>query len=136
MPAEPVPGTGAPAPGENRLTVGSVVLGVGDIARATRFWTAALDYHPRDEGDGRWVVLAPRSGTGVQVALMRSDTDVQRYPRVHLDLYAEDQTAEIDRLLALGATETDWDRYPEDADFVVLADPDGNRFCVIDTTRG
>ena len=39
------------------------------------------------------------------------------------------------RLLALGAERVDWDLYPEDADFVVLADPDGNRFCVIDTGR-
>ena len=39
------------------------------------------------------------------------------------------------RLLALGAERVGWDLYPEDPDFVVLADPDGNRFCVIDTGR-
>ncbi|MGM9321391.1 VOC family protein [Deinococcus aquaticus] len=49
----------------------------------------------------------------------------------HLDLYAQGQVAEVKRLLALGATRTEW-RYPPDADFVVLADPDRNRFCVID----
>ena len=37
---------------------------------------------------------------------------------------------EVDRLIALGATRVDWD-YPEDADFVVLADTEGNLFCVI-----
>ncbi len=121
---------------ENRLTVGSVVLGVDDLARATAFWSAALHYRPRDPGDDSWIVLMPRTGAGVQVALMRSDTDAQPYPRVHLDLYATDQPAEIDRLLALGATEVDWDLYPADPDFVVLADPDGNRFCVVDTSRG
>jgi hypothetical protein len=38
----------------------------------------------------------------------------------------------VDRLISLGAHRVDWDLYPEDADFIVLADPDGNRFCVID----
>jgi Glyoxalase-like domain len=56
---------------------------------------------------------------------------------VHLDLYAgdaADQAAEIERLVALGATRVDWDRYPENPDFVVMADTEGNRFCVIDTS--
>ena len=36
------------------------------------------------------------------------------------------------RLLALGATEVHWDKRPPDADYVILADPEGNRFCVVD----
>ena len=40
--------------------------------------------------------------------------------------------AEVARLVALGAAEVAWD-YPPDADFVVLADPDGTLFCIIDT---
>jgi catechol 2,3-dioxygenase-like lactoylglutathione lyase family enzyme len=44
--------------------------------------------------------------------------------------------AEIERLLSLGAQRVDWDLSPEDPDFTVLADPEGNRFCVIDTSRG
>ena len=43
--------------------------------------------------------------------------------------------AEVDRLLALGASEVDWDERPPDADYVILADPEGNRFCVVDLTR-
>jgi hypothetical protein len=39
---------------------------------------------------------------------------------------------EVARLVSLGAHQVQWDRYPEDPDFVVLADPDGNRFCVVD----
>lgn len=38
--------------------------------------------------------------------------------------------------MALGARRVDWDSCPDDADFVVLADPDGNIYCVIDTGRG
>jgi predicted enzyme related to lactoylglutathione lyase len=118
------------------LRVGSVVLGVSDVRRAAAFWMEALGYVPRDEIEDDWVVLIPANGTGVQVALNLSETPVQEHPRVHLDLYAgdaADQAAEVERLVALGAHHVDWDLYPEDADFVVLADPEGNRFCVIDT---
>jgi hypothetical protein len=48
---------------------------------------------------------------------------------------APDQAAEVERLVRLGARRVHWDSYPPGADFVVLADPDGNRFCVIDTGR-
>ncbi|MBV6697040.1 VOC family protein [Kitasatospora aureofaciens] len=122
------------------LTIGSLVLGVSDMPRAVAFWTAALGYAPRNgvvEED--WTVLVPADGNGVQLALGFSESPVQEHPRVHLDLYAKDaadQAAEVERLLALGAQEVAWDLYPEDPDFVVLADPDGNRFCVIDTAHG
>lgn len=53
-------------------------------------------------------------------------------PRLHLDLYAEIQAEEVERLLALRATEVHWDTRPPDADYVILADPEGNRFCVVD----
>lgn len=46
--------------------------------------------------------------------------------------YADDQEAEIRRLLALGASEVHWDGRPDDADYVIMQDPEGNRFCVID----
>ncbi|GDY30334.1 VOC family protein [Gandjariella thermophila] len=114
------------------LRVGSVVLGVSDVRRAMDFWTRALGYVPRDEPDDTWVVLTPPSGDGPNISLGRSETPVQDRPRVHLDLYTADQAGEVDRLLALGATRVDWADYPEGADFVVLADPEGNRFCVID----
>ncbi|MFI0736939.1 VOC family protein [Streptomyces sp. NPDC021100] len=122
------------------LSIGSVVLGVDDMERAAGFWTRALGYVPRGgEVEASFTVLVPAAGgTGVQLALMRSETAAERYPRVHLDLYATDaaaQAAEVERLLGLGAERVDWDRYPEDPDFVVLSDPEGNRFCVIDTSH-
>ncbi|MFB6814701.1 VOC family protein [Streptomyces sp. NPDC056347] len=121
------------------LRVGSVVLGVSDVRRATAFWTEALGYVPREEETADdWVVLVPADGPGVQVALGLSESPVQEHPRVHLDLYAADaadQAAEVERLVSLGARHVDWDLYPDDPDFVVLADTEGNRFCVIDTGR-
>ena len=49
---------------------------------------------------------------------------------MHLDLYTTDQRAEVARLLSLGATRYERAYGPDD-DFVVLVDPDGNRFCVV-----
>ena len=57
---------------------------------------------------------------------------------MHLDLYADGpaaQAAEVERLVGLGAARVDWDLYPADPDFVVLADTEGNRFCIVDTTH-
>ena len=122
------------------LTVGTVVMGVQDIRRAVEFWTRALGYVPKRElrPDDDFMILVPASGGGTHLALDVSQTPPQRYPRVHLDLYAgdsADQAAEVARLVALGAARVDWDRYPEDPDFVVMEDPEGNRFCVIDTSH-
>jgi predicted enzyme related to lactoylglutathione lyase len=114
------------------LTVGTVVVGVDDLARAKAFWSAALGYVPREPGDETWVVLVPPTGVGSGVALAKSETHVQQHPRIHLDLYADDQAAEVQRLLELGATRVPWDFYDEHSDFIVLADTEGNRFCVID----
>src|SRR5215469_2982322 len=119
------------------LEIGTIVMGASDVRRAVSFWCRALDYVPRDEVEDDWTVLVPAGGRpGPGLSLDLSQTPVQAHPRVHLDLYAgdaADQAAEVERLVALGAVRTDWDRYEEDSDFGVLAATEGNRFCVIDT---
>ena len=120
------------------LRVGSIVIRVEDLPRQTAFWEAALDYRRREGDDpaaGDFVLLRPKDGVGPNVSLDRVRADLQIPPRIHLDLYAEDQPAEVERLKGLGATEVYWDKMPPDADYVILADPEGNRFCVIDITR-
>jgi catechol 2,3-dioxygenase-like lactoylglutathione lyase family enzyme len=118
------------------LRIGTIVMGAADVRRAAAFWTRALGYVPRDgEVDDDWTVLVPADGGGPGLSLGRSDTPVQEAPRVHLDLYAgdaADQAAEVERLISLGAERVHWRLYPDDPDFVVLADPEGNRFCVVD----
>jgi predicted enzyme related to lactoylglutathione lyase len=116
------------------ITIGSIVIRVDDLERQMAFWTAALDYLPRDGDDDDFALLRPRSGTGPNVSLDRVRSALQIPPRIHLDLYAEDQAAEVKRLIGLGASEVHWDRRPPDADYVILADPEGNRFCVIDAS--
>ena len=114
------------------IRVGSIVIRVDDLQRQTEFWSAALDYVPRDVDSDDFRLLRPRDGVGPNVSLDKMRSTVQIPPRIHLDLYADDQAAEVKRLIALGATEVHWDKRPPDADYVILADPEGNRFCVID----
>jgi catechol 2,3-dioxygenase-like lactoylglutathione lyase family enzyme len=116
------------------LRVGSIVLRVDDMQRQAAFWEAALGYE-RGRTDHDFILLRPRDGTGPNLSLDRVRSTVHVPPRIHLDLYAADQAGEIERLMALGATEVHWDKRPPDADYVILADPEGNRFCVVDTTR-
>ncbi|HEY4268316.1 MAG TPA: VOC family protein [Galbitalea sp.] len=115
------------------LALGSTVIGVQDVARATAFWAAALDFAPTSAGDDTWIILEAKDGSGKRISLALSETPVQQHPRIHLDLYAPgDKTIEVERLKRIGATDVHWDLYPDDADFFVLADTEGNRFCVID----
>jgi hypothetical protein len=126
------------------LSFEMTVLGVDDMRRAIEFWTRALHYEVREGGpDERWTVLTPGgagergAGPGAELALQLSKSPAPEYPRVHIDLVARDaaeQAAEVERLIGLGAERVDWDLYPERADFVVLADPEGNRFCIVDAT--
>lgn len=110
--------------------LGSIVWGVRDIPRAIDFWAAALDYELRDPPDDDWAVLVPHDGReGTQLSLKLTNSDAAH--RHHLDLFSDDQEAEVDRLLGLGAEPVDdWD-YEPDADYVVLRDPEGNPFCVV-----
>lgn len=114
------------------IGIGSVVIRVEDLERQKAFWSAALDYVPREGDDDTFALLRPRNGAGPNVSLDRWPAPVQVPPKIHLDLYADDQEAEVERLIGLGATRVEWSRMPDDADFVILADPEGNRFCVID----
>jgi catechol 2,3-dioxygenase-like lactoylglutathione lyase family enzyme len=110
------------------LRLGTIILNVKDARRASQFWSAALGYAYRGGGyreDSTPVLLPPRPAA-VAVALDEGDG-------THLDLHtdsAQEQQAEVERLISLGATRVDW-AYPDGARFVVLADPEGNLFCVI-----
>ena len=111
--------------------MGTIVLNVKDARRASQFWQRALGYAYRDGGyrDDGTPVLLPQSATPPALALEEDD-------RTHLDLYTDskqEQQAEVERLLSLGATRVAWD-YPDGADFIVLADPEGNLFCVVNAS--
>ncbi|MEU1486215.1 VOC family protein [Streptomyces sp. NPDC005752] len=121
------------------LRLGIPVIGVTDLPRAVAFWTAALNLVAAQEGESEtWRTLNRPDGSGRALGLLRSASPVEPRPRLHLDLFvdsAEEQRAEIRRLVGLGARTVEWDLYPPEPDFVVLADPDGNIFCVVDLSH-
>ena len=102
----------------------AIVLHVDEARRAAEFWSEALGYKPQADAPD---FLASPNGEGVRIHLDESDS-------THLDLWVDrtssDLETEVERLIALGASRVEW-TYPEDADFVVLADTEGNLFCVI-----
>ena len=110
------------------MKIGSIVWGVKDIDRAVRFWSEALHYRLREPASEDWAVLVPIEGDGIQLSLSKVTSDKAK--RHHMDLFTDSQQQEVQRLLALGATRAEW-IYPADADYVVLHDPDGNPFCVV-----
>lgn len=114
----------------NTVRIGSIVIDVNDFPRMMAFWQAALRYvpgRPPDAGDP-FVILKDPAGKGPNVSI---DGMPPERGRLHLDLYTDDQAGEVERLLRLGATQY----RPRDPgeDFVVLEDPEGNLFCVVDT---
>lgn len=110
------------------LKIGAIVWGVCDLQRGIEFWSKALNYKLRREPDVDFAILVPKEGPGVQLSLSKVTSDKPK--RHHLDLFTQDQPGEVERLLNLGATRVEWN-YEPDADYVVLADPDGNTFCVV-----
>lgn len=121
------------------LRLGIPVIGVTDVSRAVAFWSSALNLVVAQEGKSEtWRTLNHADGSGRALGLQRSTSPSESRPRIHLDLFtdtAEEQRAEVQRLTALGARAVDWELYPADPDFVVLADPDGNIFCVVDLSH-
>ena len=115
---------------EDTVRIGSIVINCNDFARMMEFWQEALRYAPRElptPGDS-FAILRDPEGKRPNISIDQGEPE---RGRLHLDLYTEDQEGEVERLLSLGAT-----RYrPREPgeDFVVLADPEGNLFCVVDT---
>lgn len=112
------------------MRIGSIVIHCHEFDRMVAFWQAALGYVAREPAQGGWVVLRDPAGRGPNLSFQARDRRRSGRSWLHLDLYAEDQPREVERLLALGASRYPW-RYEPGADYVVLADPDGNLFCVV-----
>ena len=116
-----------------QVWVGSIVVRCRRFDEMLVFWQAALGYVPKAPPQEGWVILTDPTGRGPNISLDRVEQPppLGETSRVHLDLYTDNGPGEVERLLALGATRYEREARPED-DFVVLVDPDGNRFCVVD----
>jgi predicted enzyme related to lactoylglutathione lyase len=109
-----------------------VVLDCADLERAARFWTAALGYADEGAAGGTYRTLVPADGPGIEVLLQRTADEKRDKNRVHLDLRTPDLEPEVTRVVALGATRRTEEPIEEGGwTWHVLADPDGNEFCVL-----
>jgi catechol 2,3-dioxygenase-like lactoylglutathione lyase family enzyme len=105
-----------------------------DPARLAGFWESALGWRRTYERDDE-VVLEPPAGSpedGIvpDLLFLRVPEDKAGKNRLHLDLRPGDQAAEVARLEGLGARRADVGQ-GADVRWVVMADPDGNEFCVL-----
>ncbi|MEU4424276.1 VOC family protein [Actinoplanes sp. NPDC024001] len=110
--------------------IAAVVVDCADPRTMARFWHEALGWTPHEVGDD-FARLRSAANVGSYLELLRTPGATGAPSRLHLDLlpHPDGQKAEVDRLLALGATEarTDQGEFP----WRVLADPEGNEFCVL-----
>ncbi|MGK5738266.1 VOC family protein [Micromonospora sp. URMC 103] len=112
--------------------VAQYTLDVEDVDCMAAFWSAALGYTVDQGGDGSAKLYPPPGGTGPTVWLQGSGTAKRAKNRLHLDLVSDgDPAAEVRRLIDLGARHADVGQ-TGDEQFVVLADPEDNEFCVLD----
>ncbi|HWG62289.1 MAG TPA: VOC family protein [Streptosporangiaceae bacterium] len=109
-----------------------VVIDCSNLARSAEFWGGVLGYVRDGVATGRYQTLLPLDGEGIEVLLQRVPDNKGEKTRLHLDLRTPDLDSEINRVVGLGArvlteepvTESGWRWH-------ILADPDGNEFCVL-----
>jgi catechol 2,3-dioxygenase-like lactoylglutathione lyase family enzyme len=113
------------------LKIGSIVIRCYEFDKMLAFWRQALRYVHTEPVEGGWMILRDPEGRGPNVSLDQfPERRSGKRSRLHLDLYTTNQEGEVERLVKIGATRYPW-RYRPDDDFVVLEDPDGNLFCVV-----
>jgi len=116
------------------LRIQCVCIDTADPAGLAAFWQAALGWR-RTFGQDDQVVLeppegSPEDGVAPDLLFLRVPEKKAGKNRLHLDLRPQDQAAEVARLEGLGASRADVGQGP-DVSWVVMADPEGNEFCVL-----
>ena len=112
-----------------------VVIDAHDLSGLARFWSQVLDWRILSERE-REVVIGPADDAPIGICFMPSPDNKVVKNRVHLDLNpgpdasAAERAAEIDRLIALGARPVEVGQRGDET-WTVLADPEGNEFCVV-----
>ncbi|HET6951013.1 MAG TPA: VOC family protein [Acidimicrobiales bacterium] len=107
-----------------------------DAYGLSTWWKPVLGYtdvpgDPNEPGHEECMIVDP--GSGHRLLFIETGDVKQGKNRLHLDLAPTDRTRdeEVDRLRSLGATQVADRRRPDGSGWVVLADPEGNEFCVL-----
>jgi catechol 2,3-dioxygenase-like lactoylglutathione lyase family enzyme len=115
---------------EPTIFIDWIAIDCKDAPGLARFWAEALGYRVLEDDDPDEVMIMPPPGVpGTRLLFLRVPDDKVVKNRLHLDLRDDDQEAEVGRLVALGAKHVDIGQ--GDVTWVVLADPEGNEFCVL-----
>ena len=114
------------------LRVGEIVIDCADHEVVVGFWMAALGDYERHEMNEQYVAIAPRErGAGRPPILFQKVPERKTVKnRVHLDLRGDSMADEVARLTALGATVIAERTLGESLRWTVMADPEGNEFCI------
>ncbi|MGH1492345.1 MAG: VOC family protein [Acidimicrobiales bacterium] len=109
-----------------------VIIASSDPVALGRWWSEALRWVIVNDDASEFEIQA-EPGQLPGIMFLASDETKQRQNRLHIDLRPDDQDAEVERLIGLGASRVDVGQ--GEVPWVVLADPDGNEFCVLGERR-
>lgn len=115
---------------------GELVVDCRDHVVVAEFWRAVLDYRVAEKNeDENWIALEGEPGSGPVLVFQNVPEEKVVKNRLHIDVNPRDrdQDAEVERLVALGARRIDIGQ--GETPWVVMADPEGNEFCVLRTRR-
>jgi hypothetical protein len=110
------------------LRFSEICIDADDAAALGAWWARVLGWPQHTDSDGD-VVLTPPPGAGPLWLFLAVPDDKVVKNRIHLDFTPDDQQAEVDRLIGLGARHVDIGQGEQT--WVVLADPEGNEFCIL-----
>lgn len=110
-----------------------VVVGSSDPVALGRWWNEALGWVIVND-DPQEFEIQPEPGRLPGILFLAVTDAKQAKNRLHIDLRPDDQGAEVERLIGLGASRVDIGQ-GDDVPWVVLADPEGNEFCVLGPRR-
>jgi hypothetical protein len=110
------------------VTFTDLCIDAADIHVLGSWWAEVLGYPLETTDDGDVILRAP-TGAGPNLLFLAVPDDKVVKNRLHIDLTPDDQQAEVDRLIRMGASRVDIGQGQQS--WVVLADPEGNEFCVL-----
>jgi predicted enzyme related to lactoylglutathione lyase len=110
------------------LSVEMITFDCSDPDKLAQWWAQAVDGRVDAFAPGEFVAVTRSAGP--RLAFQKVPDPTPGKNRVHIDFGVADTEAEVKRLVELGAVETGRHSFGENFSWVVLADPDGNAFCV------